>query len=864
MNNFGKTAPSALLALAMCGVAGTAMAQEGSEDVIVVRGALVPDEKQNTSEISSLVDAEDFQRQGDSDIASALKRVTGLSIVDGKFPVARGLNERYSQTTLNGVPLPSPEPLRRAAPLDLIPTKILSGSMAQKTFSPQYSGEFGGAAIDLETVRVPEESYLQLEAGFSVDTESTMRSGYFYEGSDTDFLGFDDGLRDLPSVADEYVRNPGSVDQAALDTAFDQNDTLLITGDEVPANGKLSATAGYVFADTADYRVGTTFSIGYNNEWDVRDGYQDRRDTVTRVSTEDFEETRQSIEFNAFNTTGVEFGNGDHEIALTTYILRSSLKRARIADFQDTDVREDVLFRREATSWVEREVWQTQLNGSHLFPNLSDLEMDWRVAYGEASREAPYDRQTVRTRESDGRYAYFEGENFNTLEFSTLEDENLYGGIDFTVPFDLGQFPVEFAFGGAYTDNSRDNLRRDFDFEDLGSASGVPDELEYSRIDLIYSEPVLASDIINLDPVAGALFPDASTASLEVAAAYAMAEIEFNEYLRASVGARFEDSTEESSVFLTSAPEDEQNYSLEDDFLLPAVTVTWNPFGNLQVRGAYSETITRPQFRELAFTDFLDPNLDITLSGNPFLVNTEIENYDIRAEWYFARGEFLTIGAFYKDIQNPIEQYFTGREGGAVSYLNAPSAELFGAEFEFEKRFALDELLGGDNWYGKELVFVTNYTYSDSEVSADGTVTTAQLSQGQVTPRTRDASGAITDGRKLQGQSDHLFNVQLGYEDIDSGTKVTGLLNYASERVVLAEAVDGSSPAVLEQPPVTLDLVISQDIELGGAEYGLGIKVQNILGSGYDAYRELDTIGERPFLEYDRGTEFSISLSREF
>ena len=872
-----EVAPSALLALAIGTIATSASAQEGSsvaasqaasqesDDVIIVRGALVPDEKRATAEISSLVDAEDFARQGDSDIAAALRRVTGISIVDGKFPISRGLNERYSSATLNGVPLPSPEPLRRAAPLDLIPTSILSGSLAQKTFSPQFSGEFGGAAIDMTTITVPEENFLTLSAGFGLDTESTYHDGLFYEGGEWDELGFDDGLRDLPDVANQAARNGiGSVGQRALDLSFEQDDTLLIADGDVPGDASFSGTAGYLFVDNADLRFGTTTYVGYSNDWQLREGEQDRFLFLGRQREFNFEETRQEIGLNAMNVTGVEFG--DHEISLTSFVLRNTLKRARITRAFETDLSSQYGLL-ENTDWVEREVWQTQLAGSHLFPDAGDLEADWRIAYGEASREAPYSRQTRRSaRSPEGPFSYDRSRaQFNTLEFSDLQDENIYAAIDFTLPVDLMNRTSELKFGGAYTDKSRENLRTDFDFRNPATQQPIPSDLALARIDMIYSTPVLESNLVDMSVRSSRLFPDASDASLEVMAGYVMADFEINDYLRASFGARYEEATQESAVELTSATDGRQEFdALEDDHVLPAATITWNPFGNVQVRGGYSQTITRPQFRELAATEFLDPDLDVLLEGNPFLVNSEIDNFDIRAEWYFSRGEFMTVGAFYKDIENPIEQYFTGAEDGSTSFLNAPGAEVWGVEAEFEKAFALDEMFDDEMWYGKELFFGTNYTYTQSEVSADGDVITSRNNQGTFVPTVNNGEGFIVEGRSLQGQSDHLFNIQLGIQEPSSGMSVTALINYASERVLFAEGPDENSIAVLEQPPVSLDLVVKQDIEIMGATYGLGIEVQNILRDDFETYRIDDNGVERPFLQYDRGVKFGASLSRTF
>ncbi len=875
MKRVERYLPSAMLALAMVSVGGVAAAQE-TDDVIVVRGAFVPDEKKSTAEISNLLDAESFERIGDSDIAGALRRVTGLSITGGRFPVARGLNERYTYVTLNGVPIPSPEPLRRSAPLDIIPTSVLEGSLAQKTFSPQFSGEFGGAAIDLQTVTRPARDSLNLSVGFSVDTQSTLKSGLFHEGSNTDVFGWDDGLRDLPGLAADVVATGAPADQDAFDTSFEQENTLLITEGEVPANGDASATLSKLFEFDNGGALGTVTYVGYSNDWEVRQGEANRIDTFaggefSLAQRQDFtfDETRQNIQLNALNSTGYEFADGNHEVGLTTYILRDTLKRSRIAEvFAVRDVGDDPL-RQENTDWLEREVWQAQLSGEHVFPSLIDLEASWRLAYGEATREAPYERRTTRQlNPATGVFQFFNNDNgSNTVIFSDLKDENLYAGLDFVLPLVVTDRAIDLKFGAAYTDNSRDTQRTVFSFG--GDQTPNSPDLIGARTDLIYSDPVLGSSILDIEYTNTLQEPNASSGSLEVLAAYAMAEVDLTDFLRASVGVRFEDSTQESTTELTSRPELATSFpAIEEDYLLPAITVTWNPVGQFQLRAGFSQTIARPQFRELVFSDFLDLDYDIVLRGNPFLENSEIDNYDARVEWYFNRGEFLTLGAFFKEITNPIEQYKTSGEDEAFSFLNAPSAELWGIEAEFQKTFDLAEMFPSKDWFdGKELFFLTNYTYAQSEVqSSDDLISIPSADVGGVAERSLAASTLVREGRPMVGQSDHLFNLQIGLEVPESGTKVTALLNYASERVLFAEARadDNTPPAIIEQPPVSLDLVMSQDIEVGGGIYGLGIKVQNILGEDFNAFREDNAGLSLPFLEYDRGTTFSISLDRDF
>ncbi|MEE4212617.1 MAG: TonB-dependent receptor [Parvularcula sp.] len=911
MKRLTTTASTAALIASLVASAGLAAAQEDVaaspalddiEDQIVVRGVFVPDEKQQTAEISSVLDADDFARAGDSDVAAAIQRVAGISVVDGKFPVARGLNERYSSATVNGVPLPSPEPLRRAIPLDIIPTKILAGSLAQKTFSPEYSGEFGGAAIDLRTASIPTDNFLELTASVSFDTVTSLRDGLFYEGSDTDRFGFDDGLRDLPSLANQEIltNTLGAGNRLSPEAAaqFENFDTLVIVNDnDVPVNGGGSATFGRVLVDTADMRIGNVSYVGFGRQFTNREGIQDRSfiqagvfNTENEQDRLDYLETRQDTQFNALTSTGFEFG-GDHQVDATAFILRSTLKRARAGfgsdqnefggDSIDEDrFEEDAPLREEFTEFVERQVWQAQLSGEHLFAGMGDLEAKWRVAYGEADRDAPYERNTLRQRtmlsavipetapEDDREiFAYLPNIAANSIRFSELEDTNFYAGLDFTLPYVFGDIAGEIRAGGAYADNTRDTLLRVFRITPggaLGSDGLGP--LLALRTDALYQDELFLNGLLQIQSATNFLLPDTTEASLETVAGYIMTDVELHEYLRFSIGGRYEESEQQTATFLSpnGGPAPSEIVPLDADYFLPAATITWNPVGNLQVRAGASKTITRPQFRELAGTEFLDPNLDIPLLGNPFLVNSEIINYDARAEWYFRRGEFLTVGGFYKDIDKPIERVFTQRESGVSTFVNSPSAIVYGAEVEFEKRFDLMNTRAA--WLqNQEVIFIANYTYTQSEVDVDGEVILPQFSSGTVVPLVRDASIQLVADHSLEGQSDHLFNLQLGLEDTQTGQSLTALLNFASERtLLLGQAQQNGTDAVLEDPPVLLDVVYSRDFEFAGGQYGVSVKAQNLLGEEFNTFRRDANDRELPFTAFDRGRILSFSLSREF
>ncbi|NQY98369.1 MAG: TonB-dependent receptor plug domain-containing protein, partial [Henriciella sp.] len=178
---------------------------ERTLQTVVVRGAFIPEPQRQTSQVASFLSAEDLTRQGDANAALALTRLSGLSVVDGQFAYVRGLGDRYSVALLNGSPLPSPEPLRRTVPLDLFPSSMLDGAAVQKTYSANYPGEFGGGLIDLKTVGQPAEDFLNIKVGTGYNTFTTGDTGLFVRGSDTDWSGYDDGLRDLPGPLADLI-----------------------------------------------------------------------------------------------------------------------------------------------------------------------------------------------------------------------------------------------------------------------------------------------------------------------------------------------------------------------------------------------------------------------------------------------------------------------------------------------------------------------------------------------------------------------------------------------------------------------------------------------------------------------------------
>ena len=840
----------------------TAQAPIAAEDEVVATGTLIPNEKRITSEITSVLDEDVFAEIGAGDIASALTRVTGLSLSGGKFVIVRGLNERYASATLNGAPLPSPEPLRRVAPLDLFPTSVLSDVVVQKTYSPEFSGEFGGGAINLRTKSLPDKGFLTLSVATSANTETAFRNGLIYEGSDSDWTGFGGSLRDLPELDANGVPIGN----------FENRDTLLIENQtNIPLNGGLRLTGGERFDLDNGMSIGLLATAGYDNTWTTRRG----EDNTANIGANDelvilddgFEvSTQNDISLNGLLGLGVEFDT-DNSVQLVGFATRQSTAEARTATGVD---REDRIFRQDFTEWFEREVYLGQVLGEH-FVNLgdSDAEIDWRVTYAEAGRDAPYERRVNYEDFEQGAGLQFQfnrpGTN-NDIRFSELDDTTFDAGLDIALPLDVGSIPVELKFGGAYLDKSRDSVQSDFRY--FGT---IPAELRNSRIDQIFSDPVVESGILEIRRGGTTGFPDVSEASLETAAGYVGADVELSENFRFAVGGRFETSEQNTAIAQSLVEGSFFRFEpLEEDVFLPAATATLTLADSVQLRLAASKTINRPQFRELTPSIFVNTDTDDRFVGNPFLVNSESVNLDARVEYYFGANQFVTLGGFYKDLTDPIEEFiFNGLgESNATSFLNAPSAELYGLEAEFEKSFRFSDIGLGAFAEGRdrELVVRSNYTWSDSSVGADGDVFITPPTvdpTGGVAPIVIAAEGLYSDGRRLQGQSEHLANLQLGVEDYDAGWDAFLLLNYTSDRIRAVEDRSNGLPSIIEELPLSLDAVLNLPLAVGDRGVELGFKVQNMLGEDYEASQ---TLGDSSVVidSYEIGTTFSASLKASF
>lgn len=848
-------APSAAHALQAADETPDAAPQQ-TDDVIVVRYQFVPEPQRRTSQVASFLSAEDLERVGDSDAAGALARVSGLSIVDGRFAYVRGLGDRYSGALLNGSALPSPEPLRRTVPLDLIPADLLGGIEVQKTYSANLPGEFGGGLINMTTLARPEEAFFSIQTGISYNSEATFQQGLVHSGSDQDWTGYDEGLRSLPDGLSSVIASGESFNDQSADYVEATGESLsnsplsVIQDSEILPGGSLSVEGGRTF-NLGELEVGVIGTAGYDAEWKNREARRQR--VLGDIIGND--QVAQITEFEAAtNALGsISLGYGEHDVQGLVFYSHDTTKQSQITTGTDFNAQGSTgeIFD-ENTGWYERGLTMVQLSGEHGF---GDLELSWRGALAESTRDAPYQRSLRRNVDADTGLPTYLVANSYSIDFSYLTDEVASFGVDAAYTADLFGQEAVFSIGA---DQSRTD--RDFDLYGFRFAGGnsLPDDVRIARPDFLFSPD-------NIDPNRFVLQEivttnDSYTGELDVDAYYAQADVAFTDFIRASLGVRREEAVQSVQTFDRFGNLGAGTVDLENDYTLPALTATWTFADNLQLRLGYSETIARPQFRELARSSYFDPESGRIFRGNSGLTDTELTNYDARLEYYLGRDQFITGAVFYKELSNPIEevQFSTSTFVFETTFINSPEAVVQGLELEYRHQF---EIPGDIFWLSdRDWRFGINYTFTDSEVSADD----SDLVFDPVSLALVPANTYNLDGSVLQGTPEHIVNGQLGWStDHD---EFTLLVNWVDERVLQRGLSQPGAelPDVIEKPGVILDATYNRDLDYIWEGLSLSIKGRNLLDEDHIEYQQNPTIGETQFDTYARGRSVSVSLTARF
>jgi TonB-dependent receptor len=842
------------------------------EEVFVL-GEFIPDEKRDNSEIANVLTAEDMAVLGDSEVAASLERVTGLSLVGGKFVYVRGLGERYSATFMNGSPISSPVPFQKTVPLDIVPNNLVGSLLVQKTYSAENSGDFSGGAVFIRTRAIPDEDYIGLTIKAGGNSESTDGDGLTYKGGQDDNTGYDDGTRDIPlnvaATTSEEFESTVFPERAALGASFYNN--WDIRERKLDPDFEGSAEFGKRFDLDNGMAVGVTATGKYTKKWRNEDRDMRRYEfsgieggSTQTLQFQEFSTTR-TIDVSGFLNVGWEISD-DNSLSFTSMLLRQTVDEVeqRKGLSSEDDVSDGTPVESYFMQWTENEIKSSQISGEHYFPSLSGSSFNWRYTDGESSRDAPDTRSYTYAENRDGLQEIVtpnrqaagdlrEVYQAPDRNYSKQEDSISDLGLDFEVPFVLADMEIAAKLGGSSYQRTRDVEERLFRF-DLTPAADPWIPLQTPQqlfgIDNWQSGAMTVRDFSAGAANASGIFPFASSKE-EVDAYYGALDAQLTPRLRLQFGLRREDTKLEADAWGGNTEPGTGN-AVEQEYTdtLPAVSATFEIVENMQIRFAYSETVNRPGLLEITGTTVRNPDDGNLYRGNVFLQPADLTNYDARWEWYFGDADEMSLGVFYKDFENPIEIGKVQAQNDIFTWFNAEEAELKGLEYDLRK-----QLYFGD-WFNSnpdlnDFSLAFNISWIDSEVKllgSDETAADVPLTGG------RQLARLYANARRMTGQSDLLYNIVLAYDSFDNGLRGSLAYNFTGDRIALTGA--DSAPDIIEEGRRQLDFVLKYTFEMYNQDLEAEFKARNILDEEVEF-----TQGGMVYEKFKTGIDWSLGLT---
>lgn len=817
--------------------------------------------RQKAVALSDAIGSEQFGRLAVGNAAEALSKVTGASLVDGKYVLIRGLGDRYSNTLMNGVSVPSADPDKRAVQMDQFPSDLVESITTTKSFTPDQPGAFSGGSVNLKTKSFPEQFFASFSASVeynsAVTGEPLLRTKN--AGATAPSLS-----SSLPSrtLAEISARQGNFAPAEELDRA-----TRAFPGEVIyPHTEKAKPDVGFSAAVGNRHAFGEEGLFGYTASvtFDRSYSHSESGEANRFIGTASAPQPRILLTSDAsllsfgrqalvagtppLGVTSSTFSESlglftklalrpsiDHEVSLDLFVNESTDDTVRRGVGEEANNYTGSVFEVYDLLYTERSVESFQLAGKSLFPRLGELQVDWRASLSSSTQDQPDYRTLAAVYEPDGSFVNATGVQPNRF-FRELEEDASEVGLDVTLPFAAGGREHRFKAGAVYAENERTYEERRFQYA-VNPRSRTQLESFPNPVGIISrtaTSVALGNTITRLQE------PNNYRGEQTISAAYAMVDHQTTERIRTVVGVRLE-KTEIEATPVEVPGLSPLRGSISQTDALPALSLMFAQSNKVNWRAAYGRTIARPTYKELSDIRYEDVFTGDVYLGNAALKLTVIDNFDVRWEWFPRKGETVAISAFYKRMDQPIEVLYQPAVG-SIQPQNVDRGTVYGLEFEFRRDL---RFLGGRF---DAFSLGANLSLIHSEV----TIPSAEM---QVL---RSFDPSASDRRELLGQSPYVLNADLTYDRRVSGTTATLSFNVVGERLDLVNY--GPLPDVYEQPAPSLNLVVSQRLS---PRWRLKLSAKNLL----DPDRE-KTIGLNDrslvYSRYNDGRSFSLSASYLF
>jgi TonB-dependent receptor-like protein/carboxypeptidase family protein len=789
--------------------------------------------------ITDNIGAQEMKSNGDSDAASAMTRVTGLSVVDSQYVFVRGLGERYSNTTLAGSVIPTTEPDKKVVPLDLFPSSLIDSVQVNKSFSPDRSAEFAGGLVQIVPMKLPTSPSLDFSYGYSRYGNATGKSIPISSLGKRDIWGFDGGARALPSgfpdnkIVRQGIYTPEVGFPADQIAAFGK-----MLGNQwrpVNKNGKPGQNWSAAFGDRlGNLGVVTSVTHSYKEQYVEEDRnffHIAEEGKLEALSDYHMQTGTQKAQLGIVGNLSYQF-TPNQRISVENFYTHNGRDEGRF--FQGFNLDNAREYKNYRLQFIEEGLISNALGGEHFFQGLSNSRIDWRVNYGRATRDEPDLRETlyerlstfIGTSETTNPFTYADESQSGFHMFNNLNDDTLDAAANWAISSAAGGRPTQYKFGFNYVDRDRDFRSRRFHF--------IPITTQKADAGNLLFDPLLLPEELFVPSNIGTAFRfneetrpvDAYEGAQTTTAGYGMVDMSMSARTRLVAGTRveqFDQTVTTQDPFGLFAREVQANNKNTD--LFPAVNFVLAATGNSNIRLSYSTTVNRPEFRELAEFEFTDVIGSRAIKGNPNLQRALIQNVDARWERFTSARGIVAASVFYKYFDKPIERVIIAAANPISTFQNSDHARNFGIELEAGQQMNANVFLSA------------NYTFVDSKIT--------------LLPAQRNVQTSLE--RPLAGQSRNLFNVTAEYALKGFSTRL--LFNYFGDRISDVGAFE--APDIIEEGRESLDVVFAQRIR------GLGIRLtlENLTDPDYKFTQTLTTPETQRLFRFGRTIALSFGYN---
>lgn len=769
----------------------------------------------NSSAVISGVSSQQISKSQDRDASEVIRRIPGISIIDDKFVVTRGLAQRYNNVWVNNTTIPSSEADTRSFSFDVLPSSQIENIMIVKSPQPELPADFSGGFIKVETKGIPNENSIQVSYGLGLNTQTQFKDFKYSKGSGTDFLGFDNGFRSLPSkFSSGRIDNANTEQVTSLTQSGFNNDWSVKTKNPLPdqrlgfvINRKYSGENNSMWGLIAALNYSNTsktFTDMENSRYGVYDSDNDKPYFTFKYTDNQYNNDARigglaNLIYMPNDKYRFEFRNIVNQIGKSRYTEREGYQNT--SGFYGQ--------RKAEYIYSSRLAYSGQLAGKHTLTNKDNL--DWVAGFSYSNKNQP-DRRIINWEQNgypgDAHYLEYQiDQNSITRDYNKLNEYSYTLSTNYThdFSFDNGFKPsLKAGLYGEYRDrnyNTRyfkyrwipENLPNDFGYGDV-----------YTQI--LAAENYAANKLFTYDDTSR--LNDYSGTNTQ-AAGYVGFNIPFNK-LNIYTGVRLEHNKMSLKSYTTILGDKSKttDYSYTD--LFPSLNASYNLSNDHLVRLAYGRSTNRQEFREMSSSSYYDFDLFSFVSGNPDLKPAYVNNFDIRYEFYPSASEIFSVALFYKNFKDPIE--WTYLDGGGTyiyTFKNADKANNYGIEVDIKKSLDFIGL--------KDFSLTFNGSLIKSEV------------------KFKENSGANYD-RPMQGQSPYLVNTGLFYQSEELGLTVSALYNIIGKRIVGIGRVSTSSgasvnndiPDMYEMPRNVIDFTLTKKL---GKHFELNAGIKDILAA---------------------------------